>query len=489
MKNPFSNMFSKQVVQPQQVKSFSSFDEGVNESFADFLFTGGQFNLYAFECVRLLKKCAPFFDSVSRRSTAFSSIPFQVWDKDENEYEADHPALLLLNSPNPLQTGSSFLKSVASFFDSTGISFIMVCGNPIPLEIYSIPPQNVSLGSLMNCGACVIPKSYTVSTQMGTQMFYLSEEHMLDNTFRYISADGERQLWVIKDFNPEFAYMGQPKAQPLFLQIQQYIEASLNNYSILKRGGRPSIAWVWQSNVPATDPQFVRMKEQMKNYEGSINAGRQVFVDNVKPENVGLNNKDMQFKENLEQVRNEIYTLYGVPLSLVSSSSMTMDNLKVGNKLFWEQAVIPLADFLLDQLTRMLMPMYKTPNCSFDYNPLDIAPLKEMMIDEAKTMSGLYVLSDNEIRTNIGYEATDSGDLIYKPSTLVVSGVDTVTDDNLQERSELRGSPRTSAEDDLEDEDEMKHRMSGFLKATFNADGSRKYTDTQVDLMVSQWQK
>jgi HK97 family phage portal protein len=438
------------------------------QSFADYLYFNRQYDLYAYEAIRLYTECMPFFDAVNRRSDAFASIDLKVYNNNTEEFETRPKQLDILTKPNPIQSGTSFLKALCAYFDICGEVFVIVTGDREPLELYVVSPAYISCDSYDGSYA---PRSYTYSDNRRTEYFYLDEEDELGGMLRYWNRDHDRQLWHIKDFNPSQTsfYRGLSKAKPLWLAIQQYIAADTNNYSILQRGGRPSLVWSWQHSDPMTDAQFERMKEQVKAYEGAQNAGRQVIADNVKPENVALSNTEMQFKENREKVRDDIYTAYYIPLPLVAAGNMTMDNLKVSNALFWEQSILPQADFLLDELTRLLMPMYGTEELEYSYSIFDITALKERIYKEAEVVSKLGLLSDNEQRTNIGYKDREGGDQIYKPSTLVAIG-------------EAETEEETDEETDELDEDSKAYRE--HLRSIKNKDGSQAFSDEYIESVL-----
>lgn len=395
-------------------------------AFADFLGAAGLGDLQAIECIRLYKKCAPLFNAVNMRAEAFSSIPIHVYDKKAKTFvDQTHPILELLAKPNAMQSGSSFLKWYSSYFDICGEAFLIATGpqasNKGPLEILQASPASITVRPAMEWNTIGFPGSYFLSNPNGTANYELEERA---EGFRYWNASKDQELWQAKEFNPSQSannLRGLSKVSPSWLQIQQFIEADQNNYSILKRGGRPSIAWVWDGVEGMTDAQYQRMKEQVLAYEGAINAGRQVILDKMKLENIGMNNKDMEFAQNRKTVKEDIYGTFYIPLPLVSSSQMTLDNLATSTLMFYDMSVLPLTDNLYDELTRFLMPRYKgSENLCLKYNENDINVLKERAIARADKLAKLYVLTDNEVRTSIGYEKTSAGNEVYKPTNVAV---------------------------------------------------------------------
>lgn len=479
-----ANAFGRSTPAPAPVESKSIVDYaggGYGDypySFADFLGSGANGDLRALEAIRLYKNCTPFFQSVSMRAEAFSSIPIRVYDTKSKSFLDRHPILDLLDKPNPQDSRTSFLKAYSSFYDITGDCFFMVTGDKgrEPLEIYIARPQDVAVESSTipsNLGAA--GRYYWQSTYFN-EIYYLDQSNELGGSYRYWNRDGSREFAQVKDFNPMASVnclRGMPKSAPLWLQIQQFILADTNNRSVLSRGARPSVAWVSKLDEPLTDLQFQRWKEQVQSYEGAINAGRQVLVDNVEPKVISTTNKDMEFSQNRKTVREDIFSCYGIPLSVISSESMTMDNLKVSGLIFYENAVLPLADNLLDELTRLLMPRYKgSEGLVLAYNPIDIPALKARAISETMELQKATILSDNELRARVGYESLgDPGDYIFKPSGVAPAEPDKYLEDNL-------------ASPDNAEKAQSLERFKKHCKEIIRSDGSRVFSDVEVDLMA-----
>lgn len=388
------------------------------QSFADFLYGRSQYDLYALETIRMYRSCMPFFDAINRRCESFASIPVKMYNTINEEYIDDSPLLNIINRPNPIQSRIGFLKELASYFDICGTVGLIITGWDKPVELYVANPAYLmpQMSGSMN-----IPVSYLYADGKVFERFYLDFDEV-GGAYRYWNEEKTRQLWIIRDFNPLYqnTFMGMSKAAPLWLQIQQFIAADTNNLSVLKRGGRPSLVWSWKHTDPMTDDQFQRLKKEMTAYEGEVNAGRQVIADNIEPKYLNHTNNDMQFKENREKVREDIYCAYGIPLSLISSGTMTMNNLQVANQLFYEQSACQLADFILSELSRALLPMMtKDQNLQFTYSLFDIQPLKERAYQETLTIQKAGILTDDELRFNIGYEKIEGGDKVWKTNLMI----------------------------------------------------------------------
>lgn len=424
-------------VQNEQKSFFPS------SSFGGYLFSTGNGDLASFEALRLFYQCKPYFHAVKKRSYAFSSIKPRVWDSKQEEFVDNHPVLDRLKHPNPFQSYQSWATELAEYFDVTGNSFVLATGRSTdePIEIYVERPQNIDLQN--GNDSFYFPKKITIFRDLQNDVFDLDIVRFDGvRTARYFNPSKDNEIWQIKDTNLSFyrdSLWGISRSQPIWLEVQQFIEANVNNLSILQKGGRPSMIWKWAYDQPMTDPQFERMKQELKKYEGALNAGRQVLGDKIEPVPVGMTQKDMQFSENRITVMEDIYSIYDIPLALISSKSMTLDNLKTSELLFWNDSVLPLASQLLGELSRFLLPRYQgfenrnIEDLKITFNPFDIAVLEQAKVRQTSDLAKIGILTDNELRADIGFEGYEGGDIIYKPMGILPAGTDNDTSTNLDE--------------------------------------------------------
>ena len=401
-------------------------------SFYNFLNGGSLGDLRALEAIRLYKRCMPFFRAVEMRAEAFSSIPIRIKDTSTGEFVDSHPALDLIGQggkPNPAESLTNFLKGYSTFRDVTGQSFLIASGmrGRDPQEILNAKPQEIIDGTVNQCATQIydIPGSYMWNTDNFNETYSVDPVVDDSKTFRYWNKMESRELWASGEFNPTAGSgsgRGMSKAAPISAEIQQFIEGNTNNLSVLKRGARPSVAWVSQLDEPLTEPQYERWKEQVLSYEGALNAGKQILVDAVEPKVISTTNKDMEFKDLKQAVRTDIFVEYQIPLALVSPEQMTLDNLKTSVFQLFDLSVLPHADNLLEELTLFLMPRYKnSENLVFTYNPVDIEPLKERALEQTSKLQKIMIATDNELRSKVGMVEIEGGDSVFKPMNQVPS--------------------------------------------------------------------
>jgi HK97 family phage portal protein len=408
-------------------------------AFADFLMNGNNGDLSAFAAIQMYSDSMPFYNAVDMRARHYSQIPIRLFDKVKDEFIDNHPVLDLLKNPNADISGLEFSYSYVSFFDITGNNFILATGrvDRPPLELINIPPQNITFGTSTKFSILNVPDwiQMTATSSGISDMFFAEEVREGNQTsIRFYNVGRDRELWHMRLFNPKRNsgnFWGMSRAKPIFLEIQQYLSGNNNNWSILKRGSRMSVAWVNNRGEELTEVQWNRLQEQADKYKGDTNAGGTPILDGMDIKDIQSKNTDMQFKELQEAMLSRISVVYGIPLAMLLDKSMTLNNLETSGLLLYDNAVMPLAVYLYDELTRFLLPRYKdTENLIFKFSESDVPVLRPRVLENAKRQRELNVNTINEIRTAIGDQPLDEGgDVVFISATLVPAGVDLGEDD------------------------------------------------------------
>ena len=435
--------FKKKAENPTEQKSiFTGGDSGfgLGTSFAEYLLNSGYEDLSAFASIVLYKRAMPFFNAVNMRAEAFAQIPIRVKDKKTGEFIDDHPVLELLDKPNADVSQQEFLEQMASYYDITGENFTIATGriNQPPLELVNMGPQLVNFSNSSNrFGILNVPNEIKVNRIQGGQLTFKAEE-MNDNLgLRFLNAEQNSEIWHIRSFNPlrsSNQFRGLSRAQPIWMELQQYISGNTTNLSNLKRGTRLSMAWVNSSDVPLTDSQWDRMQEEAQKYSGDINAGGTPILDGMDVKTIQQTNREMQFKDLQEAMLARVSSTYRIPLALLLPATMTLNNLQTSMLQFFDSGVLPLTSRLYNEMTRMLMPRYKnSENLVFSFNENDITALRIRILESAKLLSEIDVNTIDEIRNVIGDPAlADGGDQVFRNASLIPVGEDftsTDTDD------------------------------------------------------------
>lgn len=407
----------------------------VNGSFAEFLIAEGLTPLAAYEAIRLYSQCLPYFRAVDLRASGVSSLKLKIWDKKSESFlTQEHEVLELLNKPNADIDQTEFLYAYSSFIDITGNSYLSTNGFPgrPPLEIHTVNPVQVSATPSTQDGTAGYAGRYEDSDPFAGNAVYNLDDK--SGRFRYIRSDGDGEFWHVRHFNPlrngNHLY-GQSPAQPIWLEIQQYIEGNSTNYHGLKQGIRPSGVFVNTMGKPLTETQWSRLQEAAAKYSGAKGTGKAFAADGVDFKPAQITNREMEYRGLQQDMLERISYRYGIPLVILTNAAATYNNLATGRYMLYDGSILPHANKLFSDMTNFLMPFYKnSEDFVITYDRSEIDELRLRAFEEAKTMKDIEVFSDNEIRTTTGYEERDGGDEIYKRNNLVVIGQDTDTRGN-----------------------------------------------------------
>ena len=412
---------------PNETKSYSSsLSSGCSrQSFIDHLLQNKQYDLAASQAVNYYGNCAPLYTAIDWVATEAASIDIMLWDSSKKEYVKNHPVIDLLESPNADATYEEFLYGLVAFFLLTGNSYITADGDVMrpPVSLWDIPPQAVTF-TVASDG---YPASFTAQTAYDAHTF---TRKLVNSRFRYYE-NNIRELYQIKTFNPDatnFRIVGKSPLNSIYYEIEQYLAASTHNLSLLKRGA--TLGGIFKHGSKLTDDSYRRLQNQIDIFfSGERNAGRPILAeDGLDFTATGQTNKDMDFMELKRQVTAMIYNVLRIPLPLVSESTMTLANMESAKLNLYDNAVLPVVNRIFAELSNFLLPRY--PNSEglvFAYDPGSILALEPRRNENLKFLNELNVLTTNEVRAQVGYEALEGGDDLYQPSTNVPFARDTDT--------------------------------------------------------------
>lgn len=154
---------------------------------------------------------------------------------------------------------------------------------------------------------------------------------------------------------------------------------------------------------------------------------------------------------------------------MISPENMSFANMDASKYVFYDNAVLPVLKRILKFLSLKLLTRYKnTEGLEFSYDESAIEALESRKFENAKIASQTGVLTDNEVRTMIGYKSIDGGDVVYKPSNQLPVGQDVNTADN-------------------RDEPMAKSEFIRIMKEQKKQGGDRFYTDEYIELKVKEY--
>jgi len=415
---------------PAQEKSagFGSVGQSV---FNNYLSCG---HLSAWEAYLLYTISDAVGDAVDRIAWAFEAIDPVLVNKNTGKVlvkDTDHPALELLADPGiKTKKEQLFFELMVSFL-LTGEFYPLLVGNVKfdPVEIDFITPDNVTP---VQGGDGRISSILTSAVDNHNQ--YNKELDLKRRVVTYQTPDKLQELHQGLIKKGRITTRGQSPLTRLTTQVYMKYYGNVHNSSVLKNASRPGGMFMPGGDSMSPDQYKAFKKEVDNHFTGPSVAGRNIVSPvPVKYENFLLNTRDMDFLKLIESSTTTIYNMYQIPLPLIMSETMTMNNFQNSILALFDLAVLPRGKFLFKNFGDFLLSRYKDgKDYKLTIDESQIPALKQRLYERAKTMREIFVHSDNEIRTSTGDESIgDEGHLIYKPSMWGVSGDDDYDDDNI----------------------------------------------------------
>lgn len=439
--------------------------------FNEYLYNQGFYDLSAYASIMFYRQVSSVYTAVSIITKEVKSIKPVVVDKKTGQHIEDYPIYSLTDLPNADVTWDEFIEQIATYYTVTGNAFVIATGKPSQpaYEVYCQPPQSVTV-VYGNDGFIY---QYNVSTASYSMSF---TRHEVNGRFRFYSQDGMREIWHIRTFNPynqTNTGMGMSPMVPIYYELRQHMATSEHNLSLLMRGARMSVLISFKDEL--SDEQYTRIREEWTNYNtGPQNAGRMyISPQEAVVQEMGINNKDMDFLNLKKEATYAIYNALGVPLPLVSPDQMTYANLEEANLRLYNSAVIPTAKKIYIELNNFLMHRYPdSENLEFIFDPRDIPalePVKSRMLKEKQSL-GIYTI--NELRIQAGESPVDGANGIYIPSNVYPVG----------STAEPKQQSVTLVQDEEQDDtkSKMRDKYSSIMRAKKDEFGKDLFSEDEI---------
>lgn len=334
---------------------------------------------------------------ISSIAEAIASVPLGIF-RGETEMTA-HPLLSLFANPNPNQSYGEYVEQVVGYLLISGNSYeegVTATGNTVR-ELYALRPDRMKVIA----GADGVPSGYEYA------------------------VGGRRIRWDIdgdfspvlhrKFFNPIDDFYGLSPVEPAAFSIDVHNASGAYLKALLDNSARPSGALVSASDMPLGDDQFARLKAQLEEqHQGARNAGRPMLLEgglDWKP--MGFSPTDIGMLDVKNAAARDICLAFGVPPMLIGiPGDNTYSNYQEARLAFWEDTIIPLLSRIVQGWQGWLAdPMGVVIKPDLDQIPA-IVEKRQTLWD---MLGKSTVLTINEKREAMGYDALPDGDVLQSP--------------------------------------------------------------------------
>lgn len=337
---------------------------------------GYERNPVVHRCVRLIAEAASQMPLIARIGR--QEVP-------------EHPALALIERPNPRQGGIAFRETLFGHLLVAGNAYVeAVSAGREPRELYALRPDRMRVVP----GRDGWPAAYDYTVGGDTVRFAQGEE-------------ATPPILHLTLFHPVDDHYGLSPVEPAAAALDIHNAASAWHKALLDNAARPSGALVYDGPEGAslTEAQFERLKQELEDgFQGARNAGRPLLLEgglDWKP--LSLTPAELDFVAAKGVAAREIALGFGVPpLLLGLPGDNTHANFAEANRAFWRQTAIPLARRTAQSLAQWLGPAFG--------DELVLEPdldAVEALADERESLwrrlGSAGFLSDDEKREAVGY--------------------------------------------------------------------------------------
>ena len=379
----------------QPVWTPRNYEELAKESYAK--------NAVAYRAINEIAKCG-------------GSVPFRLFSgKGQSRKEVlKSPLLDLLARPNPMQGRAAFIQAVIGFLLIAGNSYLERVGprDVAPRELWTKRPDRMTV----KAGRSGIPSAYIFGVGAQSVSWPASQ------------ITGQSKILQIKTFNPLNDWYGMSPVEAAAFSVDQHNEAGKWNMALLQNSARPSGALVVdpKSGTGLDADQFARLKEQIDlQYAGPEYAGRPLLLEGgLDWKEMSLSPTDMDWLQGKHTSARDIAMVFGMPAQMLGiPGDNTHRNMEEARLWLWEQTVIPLLDFLLQELNWWLTPLFgEELELTFDLDDVPaLISRRHTLWDKVQASDFLTV---NEKREAVGYEPHPEGDVIRTPSKNIDLGAE-----------------------------------------------------------------
>lgn len=310
-----------------------------------------------------------------------SSIPFVVEKLEGDEWVVDKDSALnnLLEQPNEKTNGKDFRFNTMLYLLNTGDWFWrpLVSGFNLTTELHLLPSNLVEIQT----GADNLP-SYYEYNRLDTYTERIPISDLIHGMYLNPSVDG---LETFRGLSPLQAAYNSLKASNNRLTAQAHLYENRGATNLISSGSDVTL-------MPSEREQLQKETDRIlggaKNFNKSI-----VSTKNLNVTQLGMSATDLRLIEAKDLDLRDICNAFGVPSTLFNDqAASTLDNLKIGRKLMYEDAVIPNNEKLLSKINESIVPAYST----FENKTLRVC----------QDISGIEALQEDEL-TKVQKQSTE----------------------------------------------------------------------------------
>ncbi|MXU66311.1 phage portal protein [Oceanomicrobium pacificus] len=282
---------------------------------------------------------------VTMVAEAAASVGLSLWR--EGAALTAHPALALLDRPNPAQGRADFLQAAVAHLLLSGDSYLEAAGpdGAPPRELHVLRPDRMRVVP----GRDGWPEAY--------------EYRVGGRRIRFDMLAG-RPVLHLRSFHPADDHYGLSPLQAAAGAIELHAAAGRWSKALLDNAARPSGAIVYSGadgSGQLGQEQYSRLVDELEaHHQGARNAGRPMLLEgglDWKP--MGYSPADMEYQRTRDAAARDIALALGVPPMLLGlPGDNSYANYQEANRAFYRLTVLPLLDRVTTAIAAWLSDLF-----------------------------------------------------------------------------------------------------------------------------------
>ena len=339
----------------------------------------------------------------------------------DGEPAPDHPLNALLANPGYGRSRRQLIKDLAIQQLVSGTAYLHAIG------LVDRPPRALDVLKSHFVNPVQGPDMWpmTLIYSEGTRHTNFQREGGIDLRF----TDGRlNEAMVIIDTSGDFRGIGLSRLQAVRADVELRLDGVRHNSGLMRNGATPS--WLISFKEELTPEQAADIGRSLhEQISGPGNAGKFAIFGGGSAEMkaLSMSARDMDWANLARLTDDAIVARYNVPVTLFNVQAQTNNNYETAWSMLYDNAVVPTFDVLFDGIARLASQRWGEA-ITIVHDPLSNAILARQASARARELYAANLVTRNEARLMIGYEATVGGDTFFQSMGLVPSGFDYFTD-------------------------------------------------------------
>lgn len=346
--------------------------------------------------------CQTVYSCANEVASSAACVPWLLFRRKEDGDEeiTRHPLLNLMNRPNEFEGGTKWREKLLLYLCLAGNVYVERSRNSgPPKELYILRPDRVQVVK----GIPAEPiAGYTYSVGGAQPVTYKKEE-----------------ILHLKLFHPTDDWYGLSPIQVAAKPVDISNWSQEWNAKLLVNDARPSGGLKIEKTL--SDDQYKRLRAQVNKEMNETGANWLLLEGGADWVEMAMSPKDMDWIKADQVNTRKICAVFKVAPELIGDSeNKTYSNYQEARKALYMEAIIPLLEWLKDELNNWLTKLYGE-DLYLDYDTDGIDALQEEKNALYTRVDQAWWLSLNEKREATGFESIEvpEGQKIYIPMALV----------------------------------------------------------------------